>query len=328
MMPGDPLVGGVALRRPAIQSPNYVTGMSGWTINADGSAEFNNLTIRGTFMGTDFEVNSSGAFFYNGTPAAGNLDISIAQAAGTDQFGNAYPAGVTAGLSTATQARLVSVSGSGVLDFPLNNALFVAGVLKSGIIGNFASLTLAGPQKLVANLEDLVFLDLNSSDGVASSANLECIYVDTSGGTHLYAYMNYQGFRIQACSELIATQPGTGTSSLNPAQAETWHTLGGFVNGWSGTVYYRLMPDNTVQMTGTLTPGTAADGTAFAGVPAGYIPASHSEFVPVGWYGGSGAPGGRPMIQVDTAGHVRCYGCGGVSGGTLPVSGRYPLDAP
>lgn len=106
-MPNDPLVGGVALRRPAIQSPNFQTGVQGWTINIDGSAEFNNLTVRGTFLGTDYILNSSGAFFYSGTPAAGNLIISIAPAQGFDQFGNFYRSGITVGENTfGTAANL------------------------------------------------------------------------------------------------------------------------------------------------------------------------------------------------------------------------------
>lgn len=47
MQPGDPVVGGVALRRAAIQSPNYVHGVSGWAINQDGSAEFNSVELIG-----------------------------------------------------------------------------------------------------------------------------------------------------------------------------------------------------------------------------------------------------------------------------------------
>lgn len=62
---------------PSITSPNFVTGVSGWTIRKDGSAEFNNLTVRGTFNGTNYRLNSSGAFFYSGVPAAGNLIESI-----------------------------------------------------------------------------------------------------------------------------------------------------------------------------------------------------------------------------------------------------------
>lgn len=79
----------------SVQSPNFVSGSAGWQIAKDGSAEFNDLVIRGTFKGTDFELNSNGLFFYNGTPAAGNLILSIASAAGTDEFGNSYLAGFT-----------------------------------------------------------------------------------------------------------------------------------------------------------------------------------------------------------------------------------------
>lgn len=41
----DPILGGNVLIRDAIRSPNYVSGMSGWSINADGSAEFTNVQI-------------------------------------------------------------------------------------------------------------------------------------------------------------------------------------------------------------------------------------------------------------------------------------------
>lgn len=44
----DVVVAGTVLVREAIASPNYAAGLSGWTINADGSAEFNTITIRGT----------------------------------------------------------------------------------------------------------------------------------------------------------------------------------------------------------------------------------------------------------------------------------------
>lgn len=82
------ILGGINLIRAAIQSPNFVSGASGWTIRQDGSAEFNNVVIRG---GT---VVSGTALYYNGTPAAGNLFMSIAASAGTDSYGNAYVKGV------------------------------------------------------------------------------------------------------------------------------------------------------------------------------------------------------------------------------------------
>lgn len=43
-------VAGTTLVYPAIQSPNYVAGSTGWTINQDGSAEFNNITARGNLI--------------------------------------------------------------------------------------------------------------------------------------------------------------------------------------------------------------------------------------------------------------------------------------
>ena len=47
----NPVIGGSdTLIRKAIRSPNYVAGTSGWSINKDGSAEFNNLTSRGTVI--------------------------------------------------------------------------------------------------------------------------------------------------------------------------------------------------------------------------------------------------------------------------------------
>lgn len=47
------VVGGTTLIRNAINSPNYVPGVSGWTINRDGSAEFANVTTRGPVVVTN-----------------------------------------------------------------------------------------------------------------------------------------------------------------------------------------------------------------------------------------------------------------------------------
>jgi len=44
---GDPVVNGDILVRPAIQSPDYVPGQSGWAISRDGTVEFNSGTYRG-----------------------------------------------------------------------------------------------------------------------------------------------------------------------------------------------------------------------------------------------------------------------------------------
>ena len=107
--------GGGDLIITSVQSPDYAAGVSGWQIRKDGSGEFNNLSIRGTFNGTDFVINSSGAFFYSGTPAAGNLISSNAPSTTTqDDFGNQVIGGGTAtyddssGIATALAAGYVA----------------------------------------------------------------------------------------------------------------------------------------------------------------------------------------------------------------------------
>lgn len=45
----NPVVGGGGdLVRERIRSPDYAAGVTGWSINQDGSAEFNEVTVRGT----------------------------------------------------------------------------------------------------------------------------------------------------------------------------------------------------------------------------------------------------------------------------------------
>lgn len=84
----NPLTAGTVLVREQIQSQNYDPGSAGWVIKANGDAEFNSIVIRG---GT---VVSGLALYYDGTPALGNLIMSISADAGTDEFGNAYVAGI------------------------------------------------------------------------------------------------------------------------------------------------------------------------------------------------------------------------------------------
>jgi hypothetical protein len=75
------ILNGNTLIRPAMQSPNYITGVSGWSINADGSAEFGNTVVRGTIAtGTTsvqrVQMDSSGSFptiwFFSNATAPGS----------------------------------------------------------------------------------------------------------------------------------------------------------------------------------------------------------------------------------------------------------------
>lgn len=94
------ILAGKRLIREAIQSPNFTSGADGWEVRRDGSAEFNDIVIRGG------STTQGQVFVYNGTPAAGNLMLSISPTAGTDEFGNAYVAGEGLYGSTGTLTAL------------------------------------------------------------------------------------------------------------------------------------------------------------------------------------------------------------------------------
>ena len=54
-----------------------------------------NIGAGSVFAGLNFTINTNGLFFYTGTPALGNLIISLTRVAGTDPSGNAYLQGGT-----------------------------------------------------------------------------------------------------------------------------------------------------------------------------------------------------------------------------------------
>lgn len=117
----DPVVAGTVLVRAAIQSADFAPGSAGWQLNQDGSAELNDVTIRGG------EIISGTELDYNGTPAAGNLIYSRAAAADTDDFGNHYLAGVTSYL----------LIGPGGVYYAIN--------LNQGLVSIYTATAVSGP---------------------------------------------------------------------------------------------------------------------------------------------------------------------------------------
>lgn len=136
------VVGGSGiLKRKAVESPNFVTGVSGWIIREDGSAEFNNLNLRGTFTGTDWIFNQDGLFVYNGTPALGNLSLAITNpnASGTDGFGNSYAPGGISIVALAGLANLLSLqdtSGNTIFSVDTGGNVQAASVSADAIFDN------------------------------------------------------------------------------------------------------------------------------------------------------------------------------------------------
>lgn len=72
------VVGGTTLLRPAIRSPNYVAGVSGWTINRDGTSEF----AGGTFRGPVVVIDPSTGIVLASIGADGNISAQNFYATG------------------------------------------------------------------------------------------------------------------------------------------------------------------------------------------------------------------------------------------------------
>jgi hypothetical protein len=127
--PEYPVVSNTGLLVPAINSPNFnlqnpaASPNPSWAILQNGLAYFFGLTLTGgTLIGPDYVINTNGAFFYNGTPALGNLYLSIASSSGTDAYGNTYPPGVTSYFSPTGTGYIAIENGQLVL----NNSGFTA----------------------------------------------------------------------------------------------------------------------------------------------------------------------------------------------------------
>ena len=66
-----------------------------------------------TIEGSDYVINTAGAFWYSAAPALGDLLISLAGSAGTDAYGNAYPAGLRMYNLVGTMPALINGWSSG-----------------------------------------------------------------------------------------------------------------------------------------------------------------------------------------------------------------------
>jgi hypothetical protein len=225
----------------SLQSPDFVTGVSGWQIRRDGSAEFNNHTIRGTFKGTDFEINSSGAFFYSATPAAGNLIASESNTQGDDGFGNYFLKGYVTYVPAAGGGYIASQVADGTLNF-----WFAANMV-----------SVANPWTDIGNI-----IAVNGTPNVLQLAPGTGTgdYIGLAGPVKVTGGFHYSG-------PAVAYHPG-GTTD------ETWQTATPG-NGWTATsLKYRMTPANETEVIASGLNGTAETNAVFFQLPAGYRPVS------------------------------------------------------
>lgn len=303
----NPLVGGGgALVYPSIHSPGFVTGSNGWTINKDGSAEFNNVIIR------NGQIVSGTSLYYSGAPAANTLSKSIAVAGGTDPFGNVYLPGFsnyflqggTWFASTFTSAVVAFFSGGATEAGPwtqigtmqadnismelihsafieLNSPLIVADGEIDGTSAFF--LTNKGTGQV---------LTVQNGTGNPSQSNLQII--SQLGGDNSFGIMvnGDTNNRIKFLTNGMLLGPGNATQDTRftrdspntfisdniltnlSGSAETWHSLGTLAGATVNIGRYRFLPTGFVHVQIDVTFGgsTAVPITFSNTLPVAYRP--------------------------------------------------------
>lgn len=93
-------------------SNSYPQGLN-VSLGAISGVTISGATITSTtFEGTDFIINSSGSFFYSGTPGTGNLTFAVTSAS-SDSFGNK----TVPGLSSYNSSGYATSVNSGFIEF-------------------------------------------------------------------------------------------------------------------------------------------------------------------------------------------------------------------
>lgn len=162
----------------------------------------------------------SGLFFYDPAPGAGNLVGSWTVAAGTDPYGNAYPAGIS---QQVNGQGVVTVNDLGMLFQTTNKNVDEPTSLSAEQIGAFAAaydeFDLIGPRDST-NTEQW-FITLRSASKDATQRGQLLLRLLHGAGTMNMLTGDFAGGHL--LGDTTAVHPGTGTSSVQ-AVAETWQS--------------------------------------------------------------------------------------------------------
>jgi hypothetical protein len=235
----------------SLQSPDFAAGSAGWQVRKDGSAEFNNLTIRGTFFGTDYEINAAGTFFYSAAPAAGNLIQSESNTQGQDGFGNYFLSGNTNYIPQGGGGYLAVQVAAGTVNFWFA-ANMVSAVNPWTGLGGISALN--GTPNLLQ-----IAPGPNAGD-----------YIGFAGPAKVTGGFHYSG-------PAVAYHPG-GTTD------ETWQPIT-LDAGWTSVVtpQYRMLPDGDVEVRGQVTHAgvtTATNINNSTPIPSAYRPSANRVYRP------------------------------------------------
>lgn len=297
------------LVRTVLKSANYVAGSLGWQIGKDGSAEFNNATIRGSLT--------------IGGPSPNPRIV----------YGGAIPAALTA-WGTPLNVTFNSL----VLYYRNATDYFFQG------IGTFSGIPLYvvgaytasdGPY-IVERIFDL---------GGTSDGRIEYRLGSYALNTYVMRVMTQQASVQMGTGGVVngdtfvvnglGSFGNTGTPGVNGSAnytldafgttVETWNALT-LQNGWTGFLKYRRVssPPGSVQIIGNMLAGTKTDGTLLGTLPAAYKPATSQDMFGSA-FGGTVSNTQPPHINVDNAtGRVTLWGIN--TSTNLNVNGIFSLD--
>ncbi len=292
-------------------------------------------------------INPNGIFVYDGAPAAGNLIIALAPAAGTDQFANAYIKGVLVGKATDTAQVELLPSGSGGaarVAFPIPGlSLSNTPNLAAGVVGSFADLVFSGPALAAAGFRDWVQLLAFSNDGVSTAARMEFRYINDAGVVSILGSYDNTGWTLNA-SVLFGLSGNVGWANgiqqfLLPASGgpfingESFHTVSaasGTTGLLSGAIAMRVkkMPWNAIWMDMEFSwTATAQTTFTFGSLPDSTYYPNVTRHFPFDVTGTPTAVGtDNPRIFVPTSGGIQVIVPASAAGGIGGASFMYPTN--
>lgn len=229
------ILAGNTLIREAIQSENFVSGSTGWQIQADGSAEFNDVVIRGgTTVGGDFLA-------YSGVPGPGTLAFSISSSGGTDQYGNVYPAGFAAFVSGDVVAQIDVGADPGFYTYGTRGGIDYI----TSLINTFLTLGVDGQANPgYVGYSDLgggqVAMDLDSGNtgGSRSSALISLVSETTSVSEDHRVELTAAEINVNGFLNVLATDFQIYTPAVGGAGAATYTTRTGWYYEQGDEVFF------------------------------------------------------------------------------------------
>lgn len=288
----DSIVSGLTLVRDAIRSLGYQAGVTGWSINRDGSAEFSDATIRG-----------------NLTVGGTAPNIELVEPPNIPSELDTYYDGLTDTVHAAIIFRIDAndYQYEAQLDQQKAHGLCLGGTIKE----LYRTDAQAGTPAMRLGVAETGQAILHRIGDFTAPGSLQEIW-----GTQEIFNPNSPGqmvFRVSGAS--LAVKSLSIAAIIDDAgTAESWHNFS-LGNGWTNrgagfpSFAYRKVaaPAESIQIVGQMNTGTVTDGTTIATLPVGYRPITQHLIV------ARDAANSSAYLAVNTSGSIQIFDAAGSS---------------